>query len=110
MKRKGIFLLGILASLLLILLLFGSGTGQISASSAARQPQGPTTCSASFCLDWDVMAGSVAPMASSSFRIEGTLGQTMAGLFANDTYTVHAGFWQRLKRNYGINLPIILGN
>lgn len=65
-------------------------------------------CSSSFCIAWQVVAGGVGRMASDSFRLQATLGQTMAGLFSGDAYEVEAGYWAGVNRGDRSYLPVTI--
>lgn len=62
--------------------------------------------SASYSLDWDVLANSSGVMTSASYRLQSTLGQNAIGTSSSASYFLHGGFWQ-LFYNYGY-LPLIL--
>ena len=68
--------------------------------------QFPSMNSASYSLDWDVMANGGRVMTSTSYRLQSTLGQNAIGTSSSVSYSLHAGFWQ-LFYNY-LYLPIIL--
>ena len=108
MRRKAILFFALLALLLAGGLLLAAGNGQ--AARAAPQPGRAlltATCSTSFCLDWHVLGGEVAPVESASYRMQGTLGQTMAGLFDSASYRLAAGYWHGLEPpKHDVYLPL----
>lgn len=93
-------------------LLVGGGLvvqAQTSAGPEMRTLQATTdVCSSSFCINWSVLAGGVGPMESHSFRLESTLGQTMAGLFSGDTYQIEAGYWAGVNRGGRVFIPLVI--
>lgn len=76
-----------------------------AATLAATEP-----CADNFCLNWTVLSGGVAAMESDNFRLQATLGQTMAGLFSSDTYQLRSGYWVITlgEREFRIYIPMIL--
>ena len=46
-------------------------------------------------------------MESSSYRLRGTLGQTMAGLFDSSSYTLRAGYWAGIDTGGEVYLPAL---
>lgn len=97
---------------LAVLLLIGGGLvvqAQTSAGPEVRTLQASTDmCSGSFCVNWQVLAGGLGPMESSSFRLESTLGQTMAGLFSGDSYQIEAGYWAGVNRGSRVFIPVVI--
>lgn len=64
-------------------------------------------------VDWSVLSGGGAPVASSSGAVtmNGTLGQTAIGPGASPHADLGAGFWYGLgARMYTVYLPIIVRN
>ena len=91
--RTRITLFGL--SALLIILLNGASWGASSTS---------------YTLDWHVMSGGGAPVASSrNVTLNATFGQTAIGPSAGGDYDQGAGFWSgALERGYYTYLPLIL--
>lgn len=107
MKKKAFLLLGVLVVLLL-------ASGLLLATPPSRAQMAPQAapavafCSSNYCLDWQVLAGGIGPMESSSYRLQGTLGQTMAGLFDGATFELQAGYWVGIHPGeFDIYLPTV---
>jgi hypothetical protein len=68
------------------------------------------TGAADYALDWHVMSGGGAPVASSGdVTLNGTLGQTAIGPSLSGDYDLGAGFWYgALERGAYCYLPLIL--
>jgi hypothetical protein len=103
--------------LLVVLAAGGLALGSLAAAESALPETAvaptetlTTSCSGSFCLNWSVVAGGMAPMASDSFQLRATVGQSVAGLFSGDTYRLHSGYWVITlgEREYYIYIPSIL--
>ncbi len=62
--------------------------------------------SASYSLNWDVMANGGGEMTSASYRLRSTVGQNAIGPSSSASYSLHAGFWQWFTQY--IYLPSIL--
>jgi hypothetical protein len=99
-KRKLFLITAVLALVLGGALWSWSAIGS-SAQAARSAPDG-------YGIEWNVLSGAIGPMSSSSYRMQGTMGQTMAGWFSGPTYKVHAGFWQNFS--YRVFLPVMLKN
>lgn len=67
--------------------------------------QSPNMTSASYSLNWDVIANSSGVFTSTSYRLQSTLGQNAIGTSGSASYSLHAGFWQ-LFNTYRF-LPIV---
>jgi hypothetical protein len=65
----------------------------------------PSMVSASYHLNWDVVANGGGVMTSASYRLHSTLGQNAIGTSSSVSYSLHAGFWQLL--NSYLYLPLI---
>lgn len=108
LRRRTLVIFAVLALGLLV----GGGLivqAQTSAGPETRTLQATTdVCSSSFCIDWSVLAGGLGPMESDSFRLESTLGQTMAGLFSGDTYQIEAGYWAGVNRGGRVFIPVVI--
>ena len=78
----------------------GVGLVVVSRSRAQR--------SANYAVEWNVLSGALGEMSSSSYRLNATVGQTMAGWFSGPSYEVHAGYWQTFI--YRVYLPVVLKN
>jgi hypothetical protein len=63
--------------------------------------------SASFDLSWHVLAGGGGRVASTSYAMNGTVGQAMVGLSESTSYRLSSGYWQK-GQDYAILLPLIL--
>jgi len=94
MKRKLILLL------LVIALITGGALVAVSNSKAQT--------STNYGLEWHILSGAVGEMCSTSFCLNSTLGQTMAGEFSSTNYNLWAGYWQKLT--YRVYLPLVLRN
>lgn len=107
-QRRTVFVFVVLA----VLLLVGGGMvvqAQTTAGPQVRTLQASTDmCSGNFCVDWRVLAGGLGPMESSSFRLESTVGQTMAGLFSGDTFALEAGYWAGVNRGSRVFVPVVI--
>lgn len=121
MKKR--FLLGATLMVLTLVLVAAAMAWQAPGSAIAEAPpnaladtrgepraQAPATthCSTNFCLDWQVLSGGLGEMASSSFRLRSTLGQTMAGVFSGSSYTLRAGYWTSADSGDKAYLPLLL--
>jgi hypothetical protein len=108
MRKRTLIVAGLLA--LILVLVAGALAAQPGLSRAEPLPQRPaaTYCSDSFCLDWQVLAGSLGEMESASYRLRGTLGQTMAGLFSSTSYELHAGYWAGVQSGDRVFLPALM--
>lgn len=109
--RKRVFITVILLALTVLL-----GVAALSAQPQPRaQPPAPgqpsltTHCSDSFCLNWETIVGDLGEMQSDNFRLRSTLGQTMAGLFSSDSYTLRAGYWAGIDTGDDVYLPALFG-
>lgn len=91
-----------------------AGAGLIAQARATARPPARTlqaataTCSTSYCVDWQLLAGGLGPMESATFRLESTLGQTMAGRFSSDTFHLEAGYWAGVNRGVRLFLPVTI--
>jgi hypothetical protein len=52
--------------------------------------------SANYDLSWNVMGGGGGPMASATYKMDGTVGQ-IAGLSEGASSTLYAGYWQSME-------------
>ena len=94
MKRKLILLS------LVIALLTGGALLAVNSSQAQT--------STNYGLEWHILSGAVGEMCSTSFCLNSTLGQTMAGEFSGTNYNLWAGYWQKFSHN--VYLPLVLRN
>jgi len=94
MKRKLILLLSV------VTLIIGGALVAVSNSKAQT--------STNYGLEWHILSGAVGKMCSTSFCLNSTLGQTMAGEFSGATYNLWAGYWQKFSHN--VYLPLVLRN
>lgn len=115
--RKVMAIPGLIVLLAALLLAAGLTLGDSLAAAepepATAAPAATEPCADSFCLNWAVLAGvagGMAPMESDNFRLQSTLGQTMAGLFSGNTYHLKSGYWvvTLSEREFHIYLPAIL--
>lgn len=86
--------------------------GLVAAGALAVADDSSARTSAQYDLEWSVLGGAMGEMNSASFRLNSTLGQTMAGEFSGTNYGLRvAGYWQEsgafLRYVY---LPIVLRN
>ena len=110
MNQKRYFTWGAALVLVLIAVLVcfrvvGAQTGPDLTQEVAFA-QFPGMDSASYSLDWDVLANGGEVMTSTSYRLQSTLGQNAIGTSSSVSYSLHGGFWQLL--NYYLFLPIIV--
>jgi len=65
-----------------------------------------------FDLSWNVASNGGGAMASSSFQLNGTVGQpgVGAGLATGGSYQVGPGFWYGVGGEHKIYLPLVLRN
>lgn len=52
-------------------------------------------------INWQVMAGGGGECAASGYRLNGTLGQAIAGWTASGEHSVHQGYWQKFASAEG---------
>lgn len=85
---------------LLALLVLGVGAGH----SALAQT------SASYNLEWHVIAGGGQPVSSSHYRLNGTVGQGVASppLATSASYRLSAGYWFRGIVPWRIYMPVVM--
>ena len=108
LRQRKLLVLVLLALTLLV------GAGVLAQAQTAARPQSRSLqantafCSGSFCIDWQVLAGGIGPMESDSYRLESTLGQTMAGSFAGEAFELEAGYWAGVNRGSRVFVPIII--
>ena len=94
MKRK---------SILLVLVV-----GLLTIGALATVNRSRAQTSASYGLEWYVLSGGLGEMSSASYRLNSTVGQTMAGEFSGTNYNLYAGYWQIFLRR--VYLPLVLRN
>ena len=72
---------------------------------------GPVTAmeSTNYAINWDVMGGGGAPIASTNFALNGTIGQGIIGLKSSTNYGLCSGYWCS-EVEYQIFLPLVLRN
>lgn len=72
---------------------------------------GPATAmeSTNYAIKWDVMGGGGAPIASTNFALNGTIGQGVIGLKSSTNYGLCSGYWCS-EVEYQIFLPLVLRN
>ncbi len=63
--------------------------------------------SASFDLSWYTLAGGGDRVASTSYAMNGTVGQAMAGPSDSTSHRLPSGYWQNWL-DYAVFLPLIL--
>lgn len=73
-----------------------------SAQANARQPAAVQQ----YGMTWDVVASGGTTMSSSSYRLESTTGQAVAGPSSNEDHTLLSGYWQEFL--WRVLLPIVL--
>ncbi len=99
--------------LVVVLLAGGVSVGNLAAAEPVSPAVASATtdvCSDSFCVNWSVQGGGLAPMESTSFRLRSTVGQTMAGLFSGDVVRLHSGYWVigLAEPDHQLYLPLVL--
>ena len=79
--------------------------------SAAAGLVGPVTAmeSTNYAIKWDVMGGGGAPIASTNFALNSTIGQGVIGLKSSTSYGLCSGYWCG-GVEYQIFLPLVLRN
>ena len=91
-------------------------TGIVTALSmpAPATPSMPETSvplgsSASYQLNWEVMANGGSTMSSTSFTLYSTSGQNVTTTMSSSSYTLKNGFWHGVFEDiYNVFLPLIL--
>ncbi len=69
----------------------------------------PMGSSASYQLNWEVMANGGSTMESTSFTLYSTTGQNVTTTMNGSTYTLKNGFWHGVFEDiYNAFLPVIL--
>jgi hypothetical protein len=110
MNQKRFFLGGAALILVLVAVLvsFRLAVAQVgpAETQAAAAPLLPNMSSASYSLNWDVLANGGGELASASYRLQSTLGQNAIGTSTSPSFSLHAGFWQLV--NYLLFMPLIL--
>jgi hypothetical protein len=102
---RGAALILVLIAVLVYFQVVGAQTGPDLTREVAFT-QFPSMDSASYSLEWDVLANGGEVMTSMSYRLQSTLGQNAIGPSSSASYSLHGGFWQLF--NYFVYLPIIL--
>jgi hypothetical protein len=65
--------------------------------------------SANFNLNWSTMAGGGGESTSATYRVEGSIGQSLTELSSSGDYRVQSGFWQaHIAEPSTIYLPLIM--
>lgn len=91
-------------SLVLVLALF-----VVAVVAALALPAAPAAPAATN-LDWQVVASGGTTMSSTSFTLQSTAGQPVAGPSSSSNYTLLSGFWQSFQAAIReIFLPISIG-
>ena len=80
--------------LLLSALIIFSGI-VLSISVEARAPSSQTV--QPYNLSWNVVANGATTMSSTSYILQGTLGQPVIGESASSSYTLFSGYWADLR-------------
>jgi len=88
--------------LLLLCVLASAGAGKVALAQSGG----------GFDLSWNVASNGGGAMASSSFQLNGTVGQpgVRAGLATGGSYQVGPGFWYGVGGEHKIYLPLVLRN
>ena len=83
------------ASLVMAVMFLAGRNAAAQAENQAIQPFQSTAqmSSASYTLDWDVVASGGSKMSSSSYTMRGTTGQPSLGTKTSSSYKVQSGFW-----------------
>lgn len=84
-----------IAALTIVLLLV-----LVSTSSAGSSTQ--------YAIEWDVASAGGTPMSSSTYGLQGTIGQPAQGTSSSSNYVLCAGYWCGIDADYTIYLPLIL--
>ncbi|MFL7795092.1 MAG: hypothetical protein AB8I69_23335 [Anaerolineae bacterium] len=74
----------------------------VSTSSAGSSTQ--------YAVEWDVVSAGGTPMASSTYELVGTVGQSAPGGSSSAGYVLCAGYWCGIVADYTIYLPLVLSD
>jgi membrane-associated PAP2 superfamily phosphatase len=74
----------------------------VSTSSAGSSTQ--------YAVEWDVVSAGGTPMASSTYGLMGTVGQSAPGGSSSAGYVLCAGYWCGIVADYTIYLPLVLSD
>ena len=98
---KRLLIMGTLIPMVLGLLI-GISTANAQHTNNLSSPQ------SGYDLAWYTIAGGGATFSTGrSFSLGGSLGQPDAGSLSGDSYTLSGGFWDSVKVNYNIYLPLV---
>ena len=65
-----------------------------------------------FRIPWSVLDSGGGEMASSNFRMQGTVSQALTGVAQSDGYIISSGYWPGvvtlMGRQYEVYLPLVL--
>jgi hypothetical protein len=64
--------------------------------------------STQYAIEWDVSGAGGASMASSTYGLAGTVGQSAQGLSSSASYVLCASYWCGMDGDYTIFLPLVL--
>lgn len=71
-----------------------SGSGTAATNTSTSTDLLPTSPQAGEEINWDVLSSGGGPTTSTNFRLDGTLGQTVAGLSTSTNFMLNSGYWQ----------------
>ena len=66
--------------------------------------------STQYAVEWDVVSAGGTPMASSTYGLMGTVGQSAQGSSSSTSYVLCAGYWCGIIADYTIYLPLVLSD
>ena len=66
--------------------------------------------STQYAIEWDVVSAGGAPMASSTYGLMDTVGQSAPGSSGSASYVLCAGYWCGIVADYTVYLPLVLSD
>jgi len=63
-----------------------------------------------YAINWDVIGSGGEPGISTSFALDGTIGQGVVGSSSGDSYGLCGGYWCDGEIAYSIYLPLVMHN
>jgi len=109
---KKVFMTLLVVTTIVLLMLTGIVTVlSMPAPAAPPMPEtlAPMGSSASYQLNWEVMANGGSTMSSTSFMLYSTIGQNVTTTMSGSSYTLKNGFWHGIFEDiYNVFLPLIL--
>ena len=102
MKRYSRFLPALLLALVLATQL------AFSARAAAAPVAASLSAAPAYAIAWSVLGGGGGELTGGVFKLEGTVGQTAAGLSAPGAKQICSGFWCTVWSLYRTMLPVVI--